>query len=109
WLALRMRSPSEFVVRIASGTVLALLWLASLLVFQIRTMVLEVPAGMILAWSLANRRFAAGVLTAGLCAVAALVLGLSLANSDNATSLVSTQLRVQSYLESLNIFVRTPT
>jgi hypothetical protein len=108
WLTSRVQSPSGAVVRVAAGIVLALIWLASLLVFQLRTMVVEVPVGILLVWSLATRRFAAGIVLAGLCAAAALVFGMYLASSGGATSLVSTQLRTESYIESFKIFLSSP-
>lgn len=108
WLALRIRSPTRFWIRAVCITVLAFIWLAALFVFQIRSMVLEVPAGILLVWSLANRRFSTGVMLTGLSAAAVVVLGLYLSASTEATSAVSTQLRTESYVAALREFIGNP-
>ena len=105
WLALATRSPSSLWVRAASSAALVLIWLASLLLFQSRSMVLEVPLGIALAWSLANRRFSTALVMIGCCAAIALFAGLALATS---TDVVSTQLRTESYTAALDYFIRNP-
>jgi len=105
WLALTARSPSRFWVRTTSIAVLALIGIASFLLFQSRSIVLEIPLGILLVWGLTNHKFSTGFLVVGLCASAVLVAGLALsASTDN----VSTQLRTESYATALDYFIANP-
>jgi hypothetical protein len=105
WLAMMTRSLSGLWLRAAFASVLALIWLASLLLFQSRSMVLEVALGALLAWSLANRTFATGVLVLGVGAGAVLVTGLLLSTS---TDIVSNQLRAESYVTAVEYLINNP-
>ena len=64
-------------------------------------MVLEVPLGIVLTLTLANRRFTRAVLIAGVCGIAAVIPGLVLSGS---TDVVSNQLRAESYSVGVNYF-----
>ena len=129
WLFCVTRFTSREAVQRASVGVIGLIGLASLLLFQSRSMVLECILGVAIVWTLADREIfsggpaenlrqavdrarhnrrtmrAARVVFAGM--VIAVVFGLYLAVGDTING-VSTQLRADSYSETVNYFASHP-
>lgn len=97
WLTYVVRVGHAFWARSASAITLMIIWLASLLLFQSRSMVLEVPVGFVLTASLMNRTFVAGTMSLILGGIAIVGTGLITAGGTDYATTVSTQLRVESY------------
>lgn len=129
WLAYLARFGGRRSIWIAAVSTLALIELASLLLFQSRSMVLEGIIGSVMVWGLADRQIfsggaaeslrqaidrarqdrrtvmAARVAVAGLVGIVVLGLYLAIGNTVNG---VSTQLRADSYTETFHYFAGHP-
>lgn len=105
WLASVLRFGPSALTRGLSFTALAMIWVASLLLFQSRSMVLECAFGAALVWMIAERRKGPALLAAGLVGAVALAVGMSLLGSQDESSMVSSQLRLESYATALNYLV----
>ena len=129
WLACVARFGDRRRNRVASVSVIGLIWLASVLLFQSRSMVLECMLGPAIVWAFADRAIFAGgpaqnlrqaiararhdrrtVRAAAVLAVAVvavLAFGLYLAVGDTING-VSTQFRADSYTETVKYFAGHP-
>jgi hypothetical protein len=105
WLALKTRSTGGIWTRGGSGAALVLILIASLLLFQSRSMVLEVGLGVFLVWSLANRRFSSGLMLVAISVGTFLVAGFALSSSTDA---VSNQLRSEGYATAVEYLLGNP-
>jgi len=102
WLGSVLRFGPSALARGLSFTALAMIWLASVLLFQSRSMVLESVLAVALVWMIAERRKGPALLAVGLAGAVALAVGMSLVGSEDQSSLVSSQLRLESYTAALS-------
>ena len=105
WLAMQARPTSGLSARAICVAVLGLIMVVSLLLFQTRSMVLDVPLGVILVWILTDRSFRAATLMVACCVPVVVMIGLSLANGSDP---ISTDLRSDSYVWAFSYFVGHP-
>jgi len=98
-------SGSPAVMRAGALTAVALIGLASLFLFQSRSMVLEIAIAVMLVVGLTGRRFGVGMLVIGLCLGVAVVIGLTLTGS---TDPIGNQFREESYSTAITFFAGDP-